>query len=96
LSQPRRREKIAVIEDEADILEVIEYNLRREGYRGPRPRNGEEGLNRVRKENPDLVLLDLMLPGLDGLEVCRELQRDPLTRDTPVIILTAKGGGDPT
>ncbi len=90
MSQPRRREKILVIEDEADILEVIEYNLRREGYRVHGYLDGEEGLKGAKKENPDLVLLDLMLPGMDGLEVCRELKRDSLTRNTPVIILTAK------
>jgi len=86
-----KREKIAVIEDEADILEVVQYNLRREGYLVVSSRNGEEGLDRIRKENPDLVLLDLMLPGLDGLEVCKRLQADPLTAAIPVIMVTAKG-----
>jgi two-component system alkaline phosphatase synthesis response regulator PhoP len=86
-----KREKIAVIEDEADILEVVQYNLRREGYLVVASRNGEEGLDRVRKENPDLVLLDLMLPGLDGLEVCKRLQADPVTAAIPVIMVTAKG-----
>ena len=86
----RRREKILVIEDEADILEVIEYNLRREGYRVNGSLDGEQGLQLAKKENPDLIVLDLMLPGMDGLEVCRELKRDVLTRTTPVIILTAK------
>ncbi|NUP94983.1 MAG: response regulator [Planctomycetaceae bacterium] len=86
-----KREKIAVIEDEADILEVVQYNLRREGYLVVASRNGEEGLDRVRKENPDLVLLDLMLPGLDGLEVCKRLQADPVTASIPVIMVTAKG-----
>ena len=86
-----KREKIAVIEDEADILEVVQYNLRREGYLVVSSRNGEEGLDRIRKENPDLVLLDLMLPGLDGLEVCKRLQADPVTAAIPVIMVTAKG-----
>jgi two-component system phosphate regulon response regulator PhoB len=86
-----KREKIAVIEDEADILEVVQYNLRREGYLVVASRNGEEGLDRIRKENPDLVLLDLMLPGLDGLEVCKRLQADPVTAAIPVIMVTAKG-----
>ena len=85
------REKIMVIEDEADILEVIEYNLLREGYRVCSARDGEEGVHLVRKEKPDLVLLDLMLPGLDGIEVCRKLKSDPLTQHIPVIIVTAKG-----
>ena len=86
-----KREKIAVIEDEADILEVVQYNLRREGYLVVSSRNGEEGLDRIRKENPDLVLLDLMLPGMDGLEICKRLQADPMTAAIPVIMVTAKG-----
>ncbi|MBM3991101.1 MAG: response regulator [Planctomycetes bacterium] len=86
-----KREKIAVIEDEADILEVVEYNLRREGYLVVSSRNGKEGLERIRKENPDLVLLDLMLPGLDGLEVCKRLQADAVTEAIPVIMVTARG-----
>jgi len=85
-----KREKIAVIEDEADILEVVQYNLRREGYLVVSSRNGEEGLERIRKENPDLVLLDLMLPGMDGLEVCRRLKRGQGTADIPIVMLTAR------
>ncbi|MCC6671683.1 MAG: response regulator [Planctomycetes bacterium] len=85
-----KREKLLVIEDEADILEVIEYNLAREGYRVIACREGDEGLRRARRDNPDLVLLDLMLPGTDGVEVCRQLKQDPVTRAVPVIILTAK------
>jgi DNA-binding response OmpR family regulator len=85
------REKIVVIEDEADILEVLQYNLKREGYRVHASRNGENGLDIVRRENPDLVLIDLMLPGLDGLEVCKRLQADPVTSAIPVIMVTAKG-----
>jgi len=83
--------KIAVIEDEADILEVIEHNLEREGFGVITQTDGEEGLRLVRKEKPGLVLLDLMLPGLNGLEVCRKLREDPSTRPIPVIIVTAKG-----
>jgi two-component system phosphate regulon response regulator PhoB len=86
-----KREKIVVIEDEADILEVIQYNLTREGYRITGCRNGEEGLERVRRDAPDLVLLDLMLPGLDGLEVCRRLQADSTTAAIPIVMVTAKG-----
>jgi two-component system alkaline phosphatase synthesis response regulator PhoP len=83
--------KVVVIEDEIDILKVIEYNLRREGFQVHGVRNGEEGLATVRTVNPDLVLLDLMLPGRDGLDVCRALKDDPLTRKTPIIMVTAKG-----
>ena len=85
------REKIVVVEDEADILEVIEYNLSREGFRVLSTRDGEEGLRLVQKESPDLVLLDLMLPGLDGMEICRKLKADPLTQAIPIVMATAKG-----
>jgi len=85
------REKILVIEDEADILEVTQYNLSREGYRVTTSRDGAEGLARAKREAPDLVILDLMLPGLDGLEVCRRMQSDPITSGIPIIMVTAKG-----
>jgi two-component system phosphate regulon response regulator PhoB len=90
VSPPRRREKILVIEDEADILDLVEYNLQREGYRVTGCLDGEQGLQQVRKEDPDLVILDLMLPGMDGIEICRQLKGDKLTRAIPVIMLTAK------
>jgi two-component system, OmpR family, phosphate regulon response regulator PhoB len=88
---PAVREKIVVIEDESDILEVIEYNLTREGYRILTSRDGEEGLALAKREAPSLVLLDLMLPSLDGIEVCRLLKSDPVTSKIPVIMVTAKG-----
>ena len=86
-----KREKIVVIEDEADILEIIEYNLLREGFEVGSARNGDAGLNLVMRENPTLVLLDLMLPGLDGIEVFQRLKADPLTASIPIIMVTAKG-----
>jgi DNA-binding response OmpR family regulator len=85
------RERILVIEDEPEIGAVLEYNLAREGYRVAVLGDGEEGLERVIGDAPDLVLLDLMLPGLDGLEVCRRLKEDPTTRAIPIIMVTAKG-----
>jgi two-component system phosphate regulon response regulator PhoB len=85
------REKILVVEDEADILEVLEYTLAREGYRVLGSRDGAEALVLARREAPRLILLDLMLPGLDGLEVCRRLKADAVTRDVPIIMVTAKG-----
>ncbi len=88
-----KRETIVVIEDESDILEVIEYNLVREGYRVYAIPDGEQGLHVVREKAPDLVLLDLMLPGLDGTEICRRLKGDPLTRRVPTIMVPAKGEG---
>ena len=86
-----KKTKIAVIEDEADILEVIDYNLSKEGFDVCSALNGEEGLALVKKEGPDLVLLDLMLPGLDGIEICRKLKTDYSTRSIPIIMVTAKG-----
>ncbi len=86
-----KRETVLVIEDEDDILEVIDYNLTREGYVVIRSRDGVDGLNRALQEQPDLVLLDLMLPELDGLEVCQRLRSDNRTSDIPIIMVTAKG-----
>ena len=83
--------KIAVIEDEPDILELLEYNLTREGFTVVSATNGDEGLRTVVKEAPDLVLLDLMLPGLDGIDVCRQLKTDAATQNIPIIMVTAKG-----
>jgi DNA-binding response OmpR family regulator len=85
------RDKILVVEDEADILEVLEYTLSREGYRVLGTRDGGEALVLARREAPRLILLDLMLPGLDGLEVCRKLKGDTVTRGIPVVMVTAKG-----
>jgi two-component system phosphate regulon response regulator PhoB len=84
-------ENILVVEDEPDIAELIEYNLLRNGYSPHLAGSGEEALARVRKAPPHLVILDLMLPGVDGLEVCRRLKEDPRTSDVPVIMVTAKG-----
>jgi two-component system, OmpR family, alkaline phosphatase synthesis response regulator PhoP len=83
--------KILVVEDEADILELIRYNFEREGYVIVTAANGEDALRLVPAEKPDLVLLDLMLPGVDGLDVCRELKREPETAKIPIIMVTAKG-----
>ncbi len=90
-SMATKRESILVVEDEEDILEVIRYNLAREGYRVHGVRDGEEALDRIRKDNPNLVLLDLMLPGIDGLSICRRIKEDPVTRMIPVVMVTAKG-----
>ena len=79
------------MEDEENIQELIRYNLSKEGYQVSCVLNGEKGLDTARTEHPDLVLLDLMLPGLDGLDVCKELKRDASTQDIAVIMVTAKG-----
>jgi two-component system phosphate regulon response regulator PhoB len=85
------KDKILVIDDEEDILELLRFNLTKEGYRVCSASTGEEALSVARTERPDLVLLDLMLPGIDGLEVARRLKADPLTRSVPILMLTAKG-----
>lgn len=85
------RAKVVIIEDEPDIIEVMSYNLKREGYQVSASRRGDEGLNLVRNQSPALVLLDLMLPGTDGLSICQQLKADPITRDIPIIIVSAKG-----
>jgi two-component system alkaline phosphatase synthesis response regulator PhoP len=84
------KQKIVAIEDEPDILDIIQYNLEKESYEFHGETDGEEGLNLVRRELPDLVLLDVMLPGLDGLEICRRLKYESATREIPVIMVTAK------
>ena len=85
-----KKPNIIIVEDEADILDVIEYNLSREGYNVRGYRDGERGLEAIREDHPHLVLLDLMLPGIDGLEICKKVKEDPVTRDIPVIMITAK------
>ncbi len=83
--------RITLIEDEEDIRHLVLYNLQKDGYDADGFESGEEGLTEIRKRHPDLVLLDLMLPGIDGMEVCRRLKQNPDTRDIPVIIISAKG-----
>lgn len=80
--------KILIIEDEADVLRGLEINLTREGYRVLEAATGDAGLQLAIRENPSLIILDLMLPGMTGLDVCRELRRKGF--ETPIIMLTAK------
>lgn len=82
---------IILVEDDEDIQQLVEYNLLKEGYKVTCTESGEEGLALARREMPDLLLLDLMLPGIDGLQVCRSLKQDPATKKLPIIMLTAKG-----
>ena len=84
-------ETLLVIEDEEDILELLRYNLTREGYKVIAAAEGQKGLSLACAKTPDLLLLDLMLPGLDGLEVCRELKKNPRTAGIPIVMVTAKG-----
>src|SRR5436190_20624146 len=83
--------KILIVEDEADLVRTLEYNFRQAGFEVYTATAGREGLRIAAAKTPDLVLLDLMLPDLQGVEVCRQLKADPKTRTTPVIILTARG-----
>lgn len=81
---------ILVIDDEKDILKLLQYNLEKEGYQTLLAKSGEEGFELAKQKKPSLIVLDLMLPGLDGLEVCKLLKGDPVTRSIPIIMLTAK------
>ncbi len=83
--------RILVIEDEKDIQDVLEYNLRQAGHKVNLASTGHDGLKLAREKKPDLVLLDLMLPDISGTEVCKALKQDSVTRDVQVLILTAKG-----
>ena len=85
------KEKILVVDDEADILELVRYNLVREGYVVVCAATGEEALKSAASDPVDLIVLDLMLPGIDGLEVTRRLRQNPGTKDTPIVMLSAKG-----
>lgn len=84
-------EHILVVDDEPDILELVEYNLARDGFRVTCVETGEDALDMARSKPPDLVILDLMLPDTDGLNICRLLKADPRTRHVPIVMLTAKG-----
>lgn len=83
--------KILIVDDEPDIADVISYNLKKDGFRVTTASDGEEALNKIRKDKFDLVILDLMLPNIQGGELCRIMKNDPKTAGTPIIMLTAKG-----
>src|SRR5262245_5105885 len=85
------RKKILVVDDERDLVDILAFNLRREQYDVLTAFDGEKALEIARRDAPDLVILDLMLPGMGGLEVCRRLRSEPRTSKTPVVMLTAKG-----
>ncbi|MEN0041375.1 MAG: phosphate regulon transcriptional regulator PhoB [Pseudomonadota bacterium] len=83
--------KILVVEDEPAQQELLVYNLEKAGFRVVATADGEEGVTAAQDENPSLIVLDWMLPGLSGIEACRQLRRDPDTREIPIIMLTARG-----
>ena len=82
--------QILIVEDEEDILDVLKYNLHQAGYRTLEAPNGETARNLIRQASPDLVLLDLMLPGINGLDLCRIFKKEEATRNIPILMLTAK------
>jgi two-component system alkaline phosphatase synthesis response regulator PhoP len=82
---------VLIVEDEEDIRELVSYNLLRDGYHVATVCTGEEALVAVEKRRPDLVVLDLMLPGIDGLSVCRRLKSGASTKEIPIVMVTAKG-----
>jgi DNA-binding response OmpR family regulator len=84
------KKRILVVDDEVDLVETVRFSLDLEGYDVLVAYNGEEALNQARKENPDLILLDLMLPKLDGYKVCRLLKFDERYKHIPILMLTAK------
>lgn len=85
------QKNILVVDDEEDILKLVEYNLMQEGFQAKTSTSGEEALKLAREEHPDLIVLDLMLPGIDGLDICKLLKADSDTASIPVLMLTAKG-----
>lgn len=85
------KDSILIVEDDEDIVELLAFNLQSAGFATETARDGYEGLAKARRNPPAAVILDLMLPGLDGFEVCKELKRDPKTASAPIIMLTARG-----
>lgn len=90
-SFPRQSPQILIVEDDLSLTQVLDYNLRQQGYGVSIARDGQEGLTRARADLPDLILLDIMLPRADGLDVCRALRAESATSGIPVIFLTARG-----
>lgn len=84
------KEKIFIVDDEKDIVKMVDYNLKKEGYRTICLYDGDEVLDSAKREIPNLIILDLMLPGIDGLEVCKRLKKEQKTSHIPIIMLTAK------
>jgi DNA-binding response OmpR family regulator len=83
------RKRILVVEDESDLLELLSFNLKKAGFSVATAKSGIEALKKARSVGPDLILLDLMLPELDGFAVCETIRNDPTNASTPIIILTA-------
>jgi DNA-binding response OmpR family regulator len=86
-----KKAKILVVDDEVNITQILEFSIGAEGFEVISAQNGEEAIEKARKEQPDLIILDIMMPKIDGYEACRILKANPLTRNIPVVLLTAKG-----
>lgn len=85
------KKTILVVDDEQDLLDLIEYNLKKEGFNVIKADNGEDGIQLAKEHNPNLVLLDIMMPRMDGIEVCDNIRSDPSLKHIPIIFLTARG-----
>ncbi len=83
--------KILVVDDEINITQILQFSIGAEGYEVITAQNGEEAIDKARREQPDLIILDIMMPRIDGYEACRILKANPLTKNIPVVLLTAKG-----
>ena len=88
---PKKNEtRILVVDDEPDVLELIVFHLEKENFKGAVADTGDKALKMARSQVPSLLVLDLMLPGINGLEICQLLKQDPKTRDVPILMLTAR------
>jgi len=86
-----KKEKILLVDDEADILEIVGYNLKKEGFEVTTTDNGKDAIKLAKKENPDLIILDVMMPEMDGMETCYQMRNIPSLKDTLIAFLTARG-----
>jgi len=86
-----KKGKVLVVDDEVNITQILEFSIGSEGFEVITAQNGEEAIEKARREQPDLIILDIMMPKIDGYEACRILKANPLTKNIPVMLLTAKG-----
>ncbi len=86
-----KKGKVLVVDDEVNITQILEFSIGAEGFDVITAQNGEEAIEKARREQPDLIILDIMMPKIDGYEACRILKANPLTKNIPVVLLTAKG-----
>ncbi|MBT8399802.1 MAG: response regulator, partial [Rhodothermia bacterium] len=89
-STPQPKGRILVVDDEDDILDLLDYNLRKEGYQVELARDGIDALEKAQLESPDVIILDVMMPRMDGIEFCRTIRNHAVLRSVPILMLTAK------